>query len=284
MKLEVRENEPPYPWFSTTDPEAKTLADAVFRRLRADILTGKLPAGSKLPIDELRATYGVGGSSIREALVRLTAARLVVAEGQRGFWVAEVSAADLMDLTKNKIWVETTALRLSIANGDRNWEASVLAAGHRLGPNQPWRDPKSPRDIDDSWYPCHRAFHAALVSACDSEQLMSQRAMLHGLGDRYARAAGLKGRPGLTSEHKDLMEAALDRDPDGAAACIESHFLLTMEMALVDIPNLEADAATLIERLRIQIRAGINGRSVTMENAGEQPGLKLAQDRSAGTE
>jgi GntR family carbon starvation induced transcriptional regulator len=82
------------------DPGAKTLAEAVFRRLRADVLFGLFPAGSRLRMAELRLRYGASGTVIREALLRLTSAGFAVAEGQRGFRVAETSEENLLDLRR----------------------------------------------------------------------------------------------------------------------------------------------------------------------------------------
>ena len=48
-----------------------TLATSVYDRMRADILTGKLPPGDKLRSEFLRARYDVGTSPMREALNRL---------------------------------------------------------------------------------------------------------------------------------------------------------------------------------------------------------------------
>src|ERR1700679_2577350 len=109
-----------------TEETTKTLTEAIVNRVRADILRCKLKPGDKLRVEELRATYGAGGSPVREALSRLTSVGLVRAEGQRGFTVSEVSTDDLLDLMRIRIWVETSALRSSIDNGDRNWEANIL--------------------------------------------------------------------------------------------------------------------------------------------------------------
>src|SRR6478672_11214905 len=88
-----------------------TLALQVFDRLRADIIGAKLKPGEKMLVEHLRETYGVGATPLREALSKLTSLELVTAEGQRGFRVAPVSTANLLDITKTRAWVEGTALR-----------------------------------------------------------------------------------------------------------------------------------------------------------------------------
>ena len=53
-------------------------------------------------------------------------------EGKRGFRVAPVSRADLVDLATTLCWVVDVALRQSLAKGDEAWEEAVVLAAHRL--------------------------------------------------------------------------------------------------------------------------------------------------------
>ena len=54
-----------------------TKIEGAYWRLRADILEGTLAPSIKLPIELLKATYGFGASSLREALSRLVSDGLV---------------------------------------------------------------------------------------------------------------------------------------------------------------------------------------------------------------
>ena len=114
------------------DQESPTLGNDVFARLRADIITSRLPPGTKLRLNDLREAYGVGFSPLREALSRLAENRLVTAIGQRGFRVREVSAEDIMDISMVRKEVEAFALRLAIKTGDGLWEAQLVNAGESL--------------------------------------------------------------------------------------------------------------------------------------------------------
>jgi DNA-binding GntR family transcriptional regulator len=72
---------------------AETVGHAVWKRLRGDILAGRLAPGQKLRLDALRGDYGASVSTLREVLNRLVTEELVLAEGQRGFEVAPISRA-----------------------------------------------------------------------------------------------------------------------------------------------------------------------------------------------
>src|SRR5262245_5444988 len=110
------------------DTPPTTQTEAVYRTLRTDILRTRLLPGVKLRFDALRARHATGASPVREALSRLAAEDLVRSEGQRGFWVAEVSLEDFRDITSMRARLEPWALRLSIEKGDLAWEGSVVSA------------------------------------------------------------------------------------------------------------------------------------------------------------
>src|SRR5882757_8855401 len=145
------------PGFSAASRDPSTLAEKAFLLLRADIVAEKLRPGDRMHVERLRETYGLGATPLREALSKLTSLELVTAEGQRGFRVAPVSTANLLDITKTRAWVEALALRASIARGDRAWEAEVLAATHRLKGCAK----SDGRELSDEWYRENRAFHDA---------------------------------------------------------------------------------------------------------------------------
>ena len=116
------------------DNSDRTLAERAFRLVRDDILNGRLAPDARLRINLLQQRYGLGLSPLREALLRLSSEGLVVAQGQRGFAVAPVSLAELQDQTVARKCLDIAALTQSMAQGDADWEAQVMAANHLLAP------------------------------------------------------------------------------------------------------------------------------------------------------
>ena len=88
-----------------------TQASHVYDRLREDLLSGRLAPSRKLQMRFLMETYQTGQTPLREALNRLTADGLVEVREQRGFYVRDISRAELAELTKTRCWVESLALR-----------------------------------------------------------------------------------------------------------------------------------------------------------------------------
>lgn len=237
------------------EQESRTLAEAASRKLRADILQGELKPGEKLHIERLSSAYGVGPTPLREALSRLTTTGLVTAEGQRGFRVAPVSIENLLDVSRNRIWAEALALRAAIAKGDRNWEAAVVAAAHRLR----GLASHTAKGVAAEWERENRLFHEALVAACGSPQLLAFREHLYDMSDRYRRLAVLEGMAGrdLDDEHDAIMAAALARKVTRATELLAEHFLATTRAVLEAYVAADAEARRLMKDLRRDIDQGL---------------------------
>jgi len=92
----------------------RTAIETVYMTLRQGILEGTLQPECKLRVEELRQHFGVGSSTIREALSRLLVDKLVTSKEQRGFQVAAVSLEDFREITELRILLETQAVRESI--------------------------------------------------------------------------------------------------------------------------------------------------------------------------
>jgi len=209
--------------------QGETLAQAAYRTLRVDIICGRRPPGERLRIERLKAIYGIGPTPLREALQKLSMDGLVLVEGNRGFTVAPLDPDEFLDLNTARTAVEKEALRLSIARGDDDWEARVVAASYLMAKEDAALEGAG--CVPDSWEKANSAFHSTLVSACGSSWLLRTRAGLHDLCERYRRAAVYQklGQRDLSAEHSDIAKAVLDRDAERACALTEQHFALTAE-------------------------------------------------------
>lgn len=221
----------------TGGEDATTLAGTVYLRIRSDIISGSLEPGFHLRLETLRQRYGVGLSPIREALSRLSSDTFVTAIENRGYRVAELSRADLEDITASRILLERDALRQAIAQGDEEWEANIVATHYRLGKVDARLRDASP-DLLDEWERANRAFHDALVAACRSHWLQRFRRLLQDQSKRYRRFSLVESVSfrDVQSEHDELMRVTLARDADAAMELIENHIRATAENLKHKIP------------------------------------------------
>lgn len=209
----------------------KTLSEAVYLRLRNDILSGELRPGTKLRFADLTHRYGAAMSTVRESLSRLTADHLVVAEGQRGFRVPPISLNELWDITRLRIEIETVALSESIDAGTSDWEAEVLAALHRLLKLEDPRNAK-PALLTEKGAFLHKKFHMSLVNASPSTWRLRVIDVLYDQSERYRRlqTSYLSGMLNSAKEHQRMATAAVERDKETATKILKSHLSKTAKM------------------------------------------------------
>jgi DNA-binding GntR family transcriptional regulator len=216
----------------------RTLSAALAGHLRQAIIGGRFQPGARLRLDELRTEFGVSLSPLREALMSLSAERLVDVEAQRGFRVPPISEAALKEITTLRMDFECMALRAAIEQGDLGWESAVAGALHRL-----LRTGRAPSAEGlQEWESAHRAFHMSVLSACKMPLLLNFCSVLHDHSDRYRRMflkthAGDRDVPG---EHSRIAELTMARETDEACALLRQHIGRTGEnvrLALTAMPS-----------------------------------------------
>lgn len=230
-------------------PSARTLARQGYQRIRHDIVAGVLVPGSKLKLESLVQQYQIGMSPLREALARLVGDQLVKTEDQRGFWVSPLSLEELDDISRVRTLVETEALRMSIENGDDEWEQQVRSAFAALsevelglsGSERP-----VPQDVLDLWENRNHDFHTALISACESPWLQKLQELLYHQAERYRRVSlsWSNGRRFVHDEHVAIFEAAVGRNAVRACRLTEDHLMRTYDAVRGAMSRMQEYAAT----------------------------------------
>ena len=206
-------------------------SEIVYDLIRRDIISGDLGAGSKLKVAHLCDHYAFGAAPVREALARLAGDKLVVQQSQRGFRVREMAPEDVEDLGKVRVLLECECVRDSLKNGSDAWEANLVAAYHKLKLAE-----KRPRQDNtfDELEARNRAFHDALVAACNSPWMLELRVQIYAHHERYrylSRRFG-SGTRDTPAEHAAIYEAALRRDLKETCIQTTNHIDITTAQAI----------------------------------------------------
>ena len=210
--------------------EQSAVSDDGYRRIRTDVVFGRLKPGQKLKLDGLKETYGVSVSTLREILNRLVAEGFVIAEGKRGFEVSPVTAENLKELAALRLLLETHAVRVSFEKADVEWEGRVVSAHHKLSSTE--RLMESGIGELEQWKRYDGEFHQALISNCGSQVLMQTHALIFDKYFRYQMVAfSYRGRE-PSEQHMALMTCALARDAGQAEAVLRAHVNNCVEHAL----------------------------------------------------
>ena len=207
-----------------TEGKETSATHAAYLKLRQLILTGELPAGQKLKIEQLRKFLETGASPVREALSLLTSDMLVERIDQRGFRAAPVSKANFEEILLLRCNLEEIALRASIANANAEWEDHLVLRHHHMNRAGQRKAP----DFEDA----HKAFHMALLDNSGLPMLERYCSQLYDLNIRYRYlAAGGESyqKRDIAAEHQDILDAALNHDADSATEHLIVHYRRTGE-------------------------------------------------------
>ena len=199
-----------------------TRAEWTDEQLRAEILTGRIRPGDRIPVEQLAESWGVSATPIRESLRRLAGDGLVDLTPQRGARVARVDAALAHEIYAVRLLLEPVALRQSLdaAAGDPTYAAAVDAAFDALS---------AASDMVER-LDTHRAFHLALVSRCPNRTLLAE---IESLMDR-SRLFQLAATPadlrrGHARDHRRLRDSAVAGDVGTTIAIHTEHLVSTLD-------------------------------------------------------
>ncbi|MEC3919205.1 GntR family transcriptional regulator [Nocardia sp. CDC160] len=222
--------------------DGKTRTDGIYQRLRADILGGRLTPGQRLKFSELSERYQTSVGATREVLTRLTAEGLVQTQPHLGYVVTSLSHEDLAELTQARVEIESLALRLSVLEGDTQWEARAVAAHHVLERTPFFADDDHDHPSDD-WTKAHADFHLALIDGCRNRRILNVAQSLREEAELYRQwsvSIGDEPDRDIPREHRELLEAVLARNADLAAERLRDHIAHTAQLLITcaeDEPN-----------------------------------------------
>ena len=96
-----------------------SLVDQIYSKLREDIITLKIPLGTRLNVNELQSDLGVSCTPIREAMNRLQQEELVVCENNVGARVLTLDEHDVREINELALTLQQAAVRLAMENSGR---------------------------------------------------------------------------------------------------------------------------------------------------------------------
>jgi DNA-binding GntR family transcriptional regulator len=204
----------------------------VAESIRLDILAGRLKPGSRLAFSELSAKHEVSVGVLREALIRLVDRGIVRAQSNIGFTVMSLSTENLQDLTNIRAITEPKFARQSVLNGSVEWESELVAAHHLLA-----RTPLvggSGESHSEAWLAAHANFHLTLVAGANSVRMLEIVGRLRDEADLYRRWYAQDQDARISAawnaqEHREIVDAATDRDADRVERLVRQHIVRPTE-------------------------------------------------------
>ncbi|HEY3613333.1 MAG TPA: GntR family transcriptional regulator [Gaiellales bacterium] len=203
------------------------LWEAVTDRLRSAILTGEIPAGTKLVEASLADRYGTSRGPIREAVRELARQGLIVELPRRGSVVATLTSHDLAEVYEVREALESGASKAAIrraSDAELHALEALLVAMERAWEDGDWSLESVELDF---------AFHRALLALARNERMATTYEHMLTQNMHLLRTAA-EATPTLRSGieprvHREIVEALTARDEARAGAAIDAHYRLAEE-------------------------------------------------------
>ena len=223
-------------------PRPPRLVDEVVSRLRDSIVDGTIPAGTRLPQVALATQLNVSRTPLREALRVLESEGLLrTGDNNRTIEVVTVAPGDLREMYELREVIDGLAARLAASNG-LSGEYEGLAR-HLLDELAESSEPYDPVRRNRA----HAAFHELIADASKNSKvrafaplIRTSSAVLYLPLIRKSTEAHLVADPTKSYEqildeaqtqHRQIFDAILARDPDGAEDAARRHIQRTLRLA-----------------------------------------------------
>jgi DNA-binding GntR family transcriptional regulator len=192
--------------------DRRLLRDDVYHRLRDAIVDGSLAPGEQLRDGELAAWLGVSRTPVREALLRLAEAGLVVAQPGRSTTVSSLDLRDVRDARDVVAAMHELAVREAVGSLTPADLEAMHQANRRFRTAIEQGDVEAAVRADDELHgiPVAVASNRALAAVLDQFTPVLRRA-------ERLRFSSLGGRASL-ARHDELIRLCGAGDVDQAAA------------------------------------------------------------------
>ena len=202
----------------------RALYEEVAELLRQRIFARELEPGSW--IDELRISeaLGISRTPLREALKVLAAEGLVTMKVRRGAYVTEVSEKDLRDVYHLLALLESDAARVVAQSASPEQMAQINALHQDLE--------KATGDRDQ-FFEINEAFHKLLLALANNrwrDQMVADLRKVMKLNRQSSLFKEGRIEQSL-AEHRAIVQALTERQPEQAAKRMSAHFMNGLQAA-----------------------------------------------------
>ena len=208
----------------------RSLADLARERIMQDILQLRLQPGDVVQLRELADAYGMSRTPVREALTQLQQSGFVLAIPYKGYRIRPLEKRDIEDVIFMRDFLEAKAAELA-AERITEEDLDVLES----------LQPPRANEIDLDFDRYSERFHTLIGVASGSRRLAEMVQMVFRDLNRLQYAGLNRSDPSeIIEEHRDIIAALRQRDPEAARKAMSEHVLMVHAKALDEVKTHEA--------------------------------------------
>lgn len=189
----------------------------IYRQLKDRILSGELPPGSQVKIQEIADDASASAVPVREAIRMLASEGLMELRPRRSPIIAPLELSEIAEITNIRLAVEPFILKLAIPK-------------HTPDTLKKCRDLILRDKESASYYEkvvLNQQFHLALLEPAGERRAIRVICDQYQSVTRFAQMLVIRGGSGFRGhihhEHKDILDEVRSGDPDRAAQMLTEH-------------------------------------------------------------
>ena len=190
----------------------------VLSELRRAIVSGRVPPGSQIPLDDVAAFFGVSLIPVREALKTLLGEGLLEHQPRLGYTVTALSPAELDELYVVRGALESAALDSAVANATAADHQRARDVHARLGTAVESND-------TEAFQHSSRDFHEALLAPCRMPRLLHMLDIAWNLTEPAQTMMRVteQERAEMRADHDEMLAAFEAGDAARLRAAAQTH-------------------------------------------------------------
>ena len=203
---------------------SRALYEEVAELLRERIFRQELKPGSWIDELKLAEEYGISRTPLREALKVLATEGLVTMKLRRGAYVTEVSERDLAEVYHLLAVLESDAAAVAAERASAQQMRELQDLHHRLAAASGERE---------EFFRINEAFHRKLLAVADNrwrEQMVADLRKVMKL-NRHSSLFKEGRMEQSLAEHRAIVQALTQRQPELAAERVSAHFMNGLQAA-----------------------------------------------------
>ena len=204
---------------------------AILTEIRRAILSGDVPPGSPIPVDETAEVFGVSRIPIRETLKTLIGEGLIEHQPRAGYTVASLTVEEFREIYVVRGVLEMAALTAAISNAgpedDRRAAQALATLDHAMANND-----------YQAYQRESRQFHLALVGPARMPRLLHMIELVWNLTEPIQPMKHITDaqREQLHEQHSTMLAGFTSRDSAELLA-VSRHHLDDLEAIVAELPS-----------------------------------------------
>jgi GntR family transcriptional regulator, rspAB operon transcriptional repressor len=208
------------------------ISEQVYDYLRSQIMTGRFAPGERLNLDELVERLRVSKMPVKEAVGRLAAEGLIDVQARRGTFISRVDPRELAETFEVRRGLEVLAGELAVENVAK---ADIARLRRLITEMEAAAENRNVTVHLEKNF----EFHELIIELSGNRKLMEVyrllRAQIHIAGVHYRSENWLSRVEQEQREHRAIVRALEQRDPEAVAKAINEHLKRAKVSLVADV-------------------------------------------------